>query len=113
MDNRVLPNIVELEPQIAVHNFDDSIFGNKVFFHVIKLKDSFHICVGTSAVMKNVAVAMQTQYVSIFKIKISTPNNTINGHYWKILKQLISLVSYVHSSAVHTYTQNDKHTHLT
>ncbi|KAK7115143.1 proteasome assembly chaperone 4-like [Littorina saxatilis] len=55
-------NVESIHPLISVHNFEDNILGNQIYFHVIKLSESFHICVGTAAVMKNMAVAMQTKY---------------------------------------------------
>ena len=64
MEGKEALNIIDVDPQISVHDFDDHILGNKIYFHVIKLRESFHICVGTAAVMKNMAVAMQTKYVS-------------------------------------------------
>lgn len=64
MEAKEALTIVDVDPQISVHDFDDNILGNQIFFHVIKLRESFHICVGTAAVMKNLAVAMQTKYVS-------------------------------------------------
>ena len=68
--------VEEALPQISVHDFDDNILGNKIFFHVIKLKESFHICVGTASVMKNMAVAMQTKYVSRSNHKTMFPIET-------------------------------------
>ncbi|KAK7504540.1 hypothetical protein BaRGS_00004026 [Batillaria attramentaria] len=55
-------DVTTSDPQISVYNFSDTILGNNLYFHVIKLCDSFHICVGTAPVMKNMAVAMQTEF---------------------------------------------------
>ncbi|XP_076449618.1 proteasome assembly chaperone 4-like [Babylonia areolata] len=62
MEGKESLNIVDAAPQISVHNFSDMILGNQMFFHVIKLSESFHICIGSSPVLKNMAVAMQTKY---------------------------------------------------
>lgn len=82
-------NVESIHPLISVHNFEDNILGNQIYFHVIKLSESFHICVGTAAVMKNMAVAMQTKYVST-----KTQNNAVRGHcglYATLLKAYNSL----------------------
>ena len=64
MEKRDDLSVLLAEPQISVHDFGDNILGNQIFFHVIKLSESFHISVGTSPVIKSIAVAMKTKYVS-------------------------------------------------
>lgn len=52
------------DPQISVHDFSDRLLGNDVYFHVIKLCNSFQVFIGIKPVLSNLAVAMQTKYVS-------------------------------------------------
>ncbi|XP_025115096.1 proteasome assembly chaperone 4-like [Pomacea canaliculata] len=50
------------DPQISVHDFSDRLLGNDVYFHVIKLCNSFQVFIGIKPVLSNLAVAMRTKY---------------------------------------------------
>ncbi len=54
------------ESRFQVHNFSDTILNILVHFHVIKMKDSFFVWIGSgnNARFDNLAVAVKTKFVS-------------------------------------------------
>lgn len=52
------------ECSIGIHQFSDKFLDTTVHFQVLKMSDSFHVWCGSSPLLSNMAVAMQTKYVS-------------------------------------------------
>ncbi|KAM4628936.1 proteasome assembly chaperone 4 [Polymixia lowei] len=50
---------------ITVHNFSEKILEQVIHFHVMKLNDGFFLWVGTTAVLSNLAVSMNSKYDSM------------------------------------------------
>ena len=56
----------ECEPRLKVHDFEAEVLQQKIYYHVIKMKDSLFIWIGTQpAKMGDLAVAMNTKYVRV------------------------------------------------
>lgn len=49
---------------ISVHNFSERILEQVIHFHVMKLNDGFFLWVGSAPVLSNLAVSMNSKYVS-------------------------------------------------
>ena len=49
---------------ITVHNFSEKILEQAIHFHVMKLNGGFFLWVGSSPVLSNLAVSMNSKYVS-------------------------------------------------
>ncbi|KAL4221701.1 proteasome (prosome macropain) assembly chaperone 4 [Mactra antiquata] len=49
-----------LEPELSVHTFNDKILDTDVYFHVIKLQNSFYLWFGKSGSFGELSVAMTT-----------------------------------------------------
>lgn len=60
MDAEVILN----SSSLMTHDFEDVINDRRVYFHVIKMKDSFFLWIGVEAKMNNLALAMSTKFVS-------------------------------------------------
>ena len=56
--------LVPCEPEIKVHEFSGKLLDSLVNFHVMKMADSLYIWIGTDPKLVNLALAMQTPYVS-------------------------------------------------
>ena len=52
------------ECSIGIHQFTDKFLDTTVHFQVLKMSDSFHVWCGSSPLLSNMAVAIQTKYVS-------------------------------------------------
>ena len=50
--------------EIGVHAFMETIQEERVHFHVLRLKDSFILWIGTEPNMKSLSVAMKSRTVS-------------------------------------------------
>lgn len=50
------------ECSIGIHQFSDKFLDTTVHFQVLKMSDSFHVWCGSSPLLSNMAVAMQTKY---------------------------------------------------
>lgn len=50
--------------EIGVHTFMETIEEERVHFHVLRLKDSFILWIGTELNMKSLSVAMKNRTVS-------------------------------------------------
>lgn len=50
---------------IGVHSFKEEIQGEIVHFHVLRLKGSFMLWIGTEAIMKTLAIAMTSNSVIV------------------------------------------------
>lgn len=51
---------------VKVHNFSEKILEQSVHFHVMKLSGGFFLWVGSAPVLSNLAVSMNSRYVSNF-----------------------------------------------
>lgn len=49
---------------ISVHDFSEKLLEQMVHFHVMKLAGGFFLWVGTSPVLSNLAVSMDSRFVS-------------------------------------------------
>ncbi|XP_048404016.1 proteasome assembly chaperone 4 [Stegostoma tigrinum] len=47
---------------LSVHNFSEKLSELTVHFHVLRMKDSFFLWVGSSPILSNLAVAMCTKF---------------------------------------------------
>lgn len=54
----------QLEP-ISVHDFSEKLLEQVVHFHVMKLRGGFFLWVGSSPVLSNVAVSMNSKFDSM------------------------------------------------
>ena len=52
---------------VGVYNFSESIQDKNIHFSVLRLKQSFLIWIGTEAMMKGLAVAMNVSAVRIYR----------------------------------------------
>ena len=52
------------ESRIHIHNFSDTLLNTSVYFHVMKMEDSFFLWVGNKDNFSNLAVSMKTRFVS-------------------------------------------------
>ena len=50
--------------EIRIHNFSEHFLDNVIYFHVMKMKDSVFLWIGTKAELTSMSVAMCTKYVS-------------------------------------------------
>ena len=53
------------ESRIQIHNFSDTLLNSTVYFHVMKMQESFFIWIGNKENFDNLAMAMKTKFVSI------------------------------------------------
>ncbi|XP_067906065.1 proteasome assembly chaperone 4 [Heterodontus francisci] len=49
-------------PTLSVHNFSEKLSEQTVHFHVLRMKDSFFLWVGSAPTFSNLAVAMCTKF---------------------------------------------------
>lgn len=49
---------------VNVHNFSEKVLEQVVHFHVMKLSGGFFLWVGSAPVLSNLAVSMNSRYVS-------------------------------------------------
>lgn len=53
---------------ISVHDFSEKLLEQMVHFHVMKLTGGFFLWVGTSPVLSNLAVSMNSRFVSCMPV---------------------------------------------
>lgn len=61
---------------IDVHNFTEKILEQHVHFHVMKFGGGFFLWVGSNAVLSNLAVSINSKYVSIIHADIKHVHDT-------------------------------------
>jgi len=64
-----MTDVLKAECRLGDHQFADRFYDKNVSFYILSMKDSFLLWVGESAPkLQHLAVAMQTRFVSIFKM---------------------------------------------
>lgn len=54
---------------VSVHDFSEKLLEQMVHFHVMKLSGGFMLWVGTNPVLSNLAVSMNSRFVSWMPVK--------------------------------------------
>lgn len=67
MENGECSGQVSTEP-IRTHDFSEKVLEQMVHFHVMKLTGGFFLWIGTSPVLSNLAVSMNSRFVSYMPV---------------------------------------------